>query len=300
MKEKVDTPGRHFAAHILPKFLFLIMIVMTCSLFSSCQGGQKEDPYIGLQLWSVRDAMNADPSATLKEVADMGYSFIEAAGYRDGLFYGMEPEAFKALVESHGLDFLASHATKHINPDESFEEHMLWWEKCIDAHKRAGAQYIIQASLGPVAYENLEGLQQYIDYFEAVGAKCNEKGIRFGFHNHANEFSMVDGHVMYDYMLQNTTPENVFFQLDLYWIIVAGADPVDYFNKYPGRFLLLHVKDYAELGASGEIDFEYIFANSGESGTKYLVVEVEEYNYSPLESVRRSLDYLLTISNLIN
>ncbi len=302
MKEKVLTPKRQFAIQYLSKFSFLIfiMVVMTSSLFTSCQDVQKEDPHIGLQLWSVRDAMNADPSATLKEIADMGYAFIEAAGYSDGKFYGMEPEAFRALVASHGLEFLASHATKHINPDESYEEHMHWWIECIDAHKRAGVKYIIQASLGPIAYETLDGLQQYIDYFEAVGAKCNEQGLKFGFHNHDSEFSVLDGQVMYEYMLQNTTPENVFFQMDLYWVIVGGADPVYYFNKYPGRFTLLHVKDYEELGASGEIDFEYIFANAENSGKRYLVVEVEKYNYDPLESVRYSLDFLLSIKHSKN
>jgi sugar phosphate isomerase/epimerase len=126
-----------------------------------------------------------------------------------------------------------------------------------------------------------------------VGEKCNAKGIRFGYHNHDKEFTEVDGVVRYDYMLQNTDPEKVFFQLDLYWIVVGGKDPVDYFNNYPGRFLLWHVKDEKELGESGMMDFENMFAEAEVSGMEHIIVEVERYNYTPLESVKMSYDFLM-------
>jgi sugar phosphate isomerase/epimerase len=126
-----------------------------------------------------------------------------------------------------------------------------------------------------------------------VGEKCNAKGIRFGYHNHANEFNTLEGEVIYDFMLENTDPEKVSFQIDLYWVFVGNADPVDYFQRFPGRFDLWHVKDEAEVGASGEINFERIYQHADLAGFKYSIIEVEKYNYEPIESVRISLEYLL-------
>jgi len=124
---------------------------------------------------------------------------------------------------------------------------------------------------------------------------CNAKGIRFGYHNHDGEFNNLinDEIVRYDYMLQNTDPDKVFFQLDLYWIQVGGKDAVDYFNRYPGRFIQWHVKDEKELGESGMMDFEPIFAAAEVSGMKYIIVEVEKYNFPPLESVALSHQFLM-------
>ncbi len=260
---------------------------------TACTPKQKaKENYIGLQLWSIRQAMNADPVSTLEAVGAMGYKFIEAANYRDGTFYGMEPLAFRQLVEANGMTFLSSHVGSSLPDEDNWDEAMTWWDACIDAHVAAGAKYIVQPSMGRVAYESLDGLHRFCKYFEAIGEKCNAKGIRFGYHNHANEFNELESEVIYDYMLNNTDPDKVMFQIDLYWVQVGGADPVSYFEKYPGRFELWHVKDEAEVGASGNIDFERIFNNADISGVKYIVVEVEKYNYEPLESVRLSLDYL--------
>src|SRR5690606_8405186 len=114
----------------------------------------------------------------------------------------------------------------------------------------------------------------------------------FGYHNHSKEFGKLEGETLYDFMLQNTDPEKVMFQMDLYWAQQGGANPVDYFNKYPGRFVLWHVKDKAELGENAVMDFKPIFENAAKSGMEHYIVEVEEYNYEPLESVRRSAVFL--------
>jgi sugar phosphate isomerase/epimerase len=140
---------------------------------------------------------------------------------------------------------------------------------------------------------SLDGLKRYCEYFNAVGEKCNEAGIRFGYHNHDNEFKTVlEGKPVYDWMLELTDPEKVMFQLDLYWIVEGGKNPVDYFNNYSGRFELWHIKDKEEVGASGNMDFESMFAAQKKSGFKYGIVEVEEYNFEPIESCRKSLEWL--------
>jgi len=170
---------------------------------------------------------------------------------------------------------------------------MAWWDQCIDAHVAAGVKWIVQGGMGQKGYESLDGLKNYCEYFNTIGVKCNEKGIRFGYHNHANEFTTeFDGKPVYDWMLELTDPEKVMFQMDLFWIVEGGKDPLVYFDKYPGRFELWHIKDKEELGASGMMDFEAIFAAREKSGAKYGIVEVEEYNYDPLVSCKKSLEFL--------
>jgi sugar phosphate isomerase/epimerase len=157
-----------------------------------------------------------------------------------------------------------------------------------------GAKYIVQPSMDSVAYQSLEGLQRYCDYFNAVGEKCLAQGIRFGYHNHSQEFKTLEGQVIYDYMLQHTDSSKVFFQLDLYWIQEGGANAVEYFNKYPKRFISWHVKDEMEIGASGKMDFSNLFANAEASGMKYYVVEQEAFTTTPFEGVKKSFDFLDT------
>jgi len=268
--------------------LLLMMLLLTATLYSF--NGQKE---IGLQLWSVRSDMADDPVATIRQVGEIGYDFVEAAGYADGKFYGMKPLEFKKVLNENGLSFLSSHAGQDLPDDENWEQTMQWWETCIDAHAKAGVEYIVQPSMDEKGYGSLEDLQRYCDYFNTVGEMCAEKGIKFGYHNHDKEFETVDGVTRYDYMLQNTDPGKVFFQIDLYWITFGGEDPVDYFEEYPGRFTLWHVKDEMELGESGMMDFEPIFAKAEKAGMKHIIVEVENYNFDPLVSVEKSYDFLI-------
>ncbi|MGC9343703.1 MAG: sugar phosphate isomerase/epimerase family protein [Bacteroidales bacterium] len=270
--------------------LTLAVLLSLTLIFNSCDVNKK---FIGLQLYSLRDLMKEKPDSTVMKVGEMGYSFVEAAGYNDGKFYGMSPADFKALVEESGMVFLGSHTGQGLPDSANWDKTMEWWDKAIAAHKEGGVEYIVQPWMGQEGYESLDGLKKYCEYFEAVGEKCNEAGIRFGYHNHANEFTTVlDGNTVYDYMIENTDPEKVMFQIDLYWAVEGGADPVDYFEKYPGRFWLWHVKDEKEVGASGDIDFERIWAHKETAGVKYYIVEQEEYNYPPLESVEMSLEYL--------
>jgi len=265
---------------------FLLMAVVSCE-----KPAPKKN--IGLQLYSLRDSIKNNVPGTIEKVAKMGYTFVETAGYADGKFYGMDPVAFKNLCNANGLAFLGSHAG-HALPDSSnFDEVMKWWDQCIDAHIAAGVQWIVQPFMGKEGYESLEGLKKYCDYFNLVGEKCNSKGIRFGYHNHDKEFSTVhDNTTVFDFMVQNTDPAKVMFQMDLYWCVVGGKNPVDYFSNYPGRFWLWHIKDEAEVGTSGKVDFAAIWPSVSQSGMNYGIVEVEQYNFEPFESCKVSLEYL--------
>lgn len=272
-------------------FVLVAVAMITITAFNSCTPRGKN---IGLQLYSIRDSIRKDVPAAIAKVAEMGYKFVEPAGYGDGKFYDMEPAAFKSLLEANRMTMLSSHCGQNAPDSANYEKTMAWWDACIDAHVAAGSRYIVQPSMGQSAYESLEGLKAYCDYFNEVGAKCNAKGIRFGYHNHNREFSTkLDSTVIiYDYMLQNTDPANVMFEMDLYWAVDGGANPVDYFNKYPGRFELWHIKDEKEIGASGKMDFAAIWAGSANSGMQYGIVEVERYDFDEFTSCKMSIDFL--------
>ena len=225
-------------------------------VFNSCKAPGKN---IGLQLYSIRDSIGRDVPAAIAKVSKMGYKFVEPAGYSDGKIYDMEPAAFKALCEANGLKILSSHSGQALPDSAGMAATMAWWDACIDAHAAAGAIYLVQPFMGGSAYHSLDTLKLYCDYFNAIGEKCKAKGIRFGYHNHDKELSTkIDGQTVYDFMLANTDPSKVTFEMDLYWTVVGGANPVDYFNKYPGRFELWHIKDKEEVGASGMMDFKAI------------------------------------------
>ncbi len=275
------------------KFLLLIGIAAMAQQFLVSCNEAPAEKNIGLQLYSVRDAMKEKPDTTVAKVGEMGYKFVEAAGFSDGKFYGMSPEDFSALCEENGMHFWGSHTGQDVPDSASWDKTMAWWDQCIEAHKAAGVKWIVQPWMGNVGYESLDGLKRYCEYFNAVGEKCNEQGIRFGYHNHDKEFSTVlDGKPVYDWMLQWTDPDKVMFEMDLYWIVEGGKNPVDYFNEYPGRFYLWHIKDKEEVGASGNMDFEAIFAAKEKAGVEYGIVEVEEYNFEPIVSVEKSLEFL--------
>lgn len=249
---------------------------------------------INIQLYSVRTDIKSNFNETIAELGKMGYKGIEAASYADGKFYDLSPEQFKKEIENSGMKVLSSHVGKRLNDDiekTDWNEIWQWWEVAIQAHKAAGMKYIVMPSMPKV--KSLAELKAYCDYYNQIGAKCNAAGLRFGYHNHSFEFVEIEGEMMYDYMIKNTDPSKVFFQMDVYWVVRGGQSPVEYLNKYPGRFEMLHLKDHKELGQSGMVGFDAIFRNAATGGVKHLIVEVEKYNYSPLESICKSLDYLL-------
>jgi sugar phosphate isomerase/epimerase len=135
-------------------------------------------------------------------------------------------------------------------------------------------------------------LDVWCDYYNAVGEVTKKSGLMFGFHNHSREFEKIEGTIMMDHMIKNTDPKLVCFELDVYWSQKGGYPAVDYLNKYAGRFPLLHIKDEEEIGASGTMDFKLIFEAAYAQGMKDFYVEVEKYNFEPIESVQKSFEYL--------
>jgi sugar phosphate isomerase/epimerase len=277
------------------KINYLFLMLLTASLLPiACKKPVEQKKSIGLQLYSLRDSMATDAVKTIEEVGKIGYAFVEPAGYDKGTFYGMSPADFKAVVEKNGMTVLSSHTGMPVPDSARWNAAMAWWDTCITSHAQAGVKYIVQPFMDSVGYQSLAGLKRYCDYFNTVGEKCRAQGIRFGYHNHSGEFQNLEGQVIYDFMLQNTDSSKVFFQMDLYWIQEGGANAVEYFSKYPGRFTSWHVKDSLEVGASGKMDFKTIFENAALAGMKYYVVEQEAFTKTPFEGVKQSFDFLNT------
>ena len=279
-------------------FSYALLLVVALSMGLPANAKKKE---IAFQMYSVRDLIG-DPGkyaknheSTLKQLAAMGYTAVEAAHYGDGKLYGVTPEQFKADIEAAGLKVLSSHVGHNLNDEElasgNFQGALAWWDQCIAAHKAAGMKYLVNPGVNYP--RNLKEAQVICDYLNKIGERANAAGLKFGYHNHSHEFNKVEGKVWYDYMIEHTDPTKVFFEMDGYWAVRGQVSPVEYFKKYPGRFTLLHVKDHTEIGQSGMVGFDAIFKNAETAGLKGWVVELEHGSSADiLEGMKLSADYL--------
>ena len=271
------------------------------AMFASSCATEAPKKDMGIQLYSLRELIGNPESyaqnheAVLQQIADLGYTAVEAACYSDGLLYGVAPEQFKADCEAAGLEPISSHVVRYLSDEEianhDFTAALEWWKEAVAAHKAAGMSYMVAPSINIPG--TLAGLKTVCDYMNEMGAICKESGIKFGYHSHSHEFNQVEGQVAYDFMVENTDPDLVFFQMDVYWAVYGRVSPVEYFNKYPGRFELLHIKDHYEVGQSGMVGYDAIFRNFDVAGTKAYIVEMEGSGVGDiLETCRISADYL--------
>ncbi len=273
-------------------------------MFASCCSEKAAEPVkkeIGIQLYSVRDLIGSNEKyaqnheTVFAKLAELGYTTVETCWYSDGKFFGLEPAQFKADLEAAGLKAISTHTMNNLNDEEiakhDFSAKMDWWKQCIAAHKAIGCRYIVAPSF--YIPKTLEGLKTSCDYFNEIGKLCAAEGMKFGYHNHSHEFEKLEDTVIYDFMVENTDPNYVFFEMDVYWADNARVSPVEYFKRYPGRFTCLHIKDVAEVGQSGKVGFDAIFNAYEIAGMKDFVVEMEGSSYGDiLRTCQESADYL--------
>lgn len=276
------------------KPLLMLSAIFAVALFSFTSY-QSEKPFGGLALYTVRDAMTKEARATLEKVAQAGYVNIESAGYNNGKFYNLSPADFKALLQEMKLTPISAHqgSVNFENVDQQIAD-----------LKAVGFKYFVipVPPMNLFYYDNVNkrmamkgGAKNLADILTKLGQKCKAAGLELLYHNHDFEFVKdADGNVVIDYLLENCDPKLVNFQMDLYWVTKAGADPVAYFKRYPGRFKIWHVKDmdaqgrFAPVG-NGSIDFKRILANKKLSGMKYYYVEQDAcFNETPLEAIQIS------------
>jgi len=273
--------------------IVVIIASMSFNVFS-------QDKFGGATLYSVRNEMGKDAKETLKKVAEIGYKYIEAVDYRDGKFYGMTPEEFKKQLNDLGMVPLSIHMGM-VTLDNA--------DKLIADVKAAGFQYFV-APVPPMGMAKFnrearsmamsDNVDSLVLVLNAIGQKCKAAGLEFLYHNHNFEFvANANGVVPYDYMLEHLDPVIVNFQMDLYWVTKAGADPVAYFEKYPGRFKIWHIKDMDSQGrfapvGTGTIDFKRLLAKKDLAGMKYYIVEQDQTfdGMTPFEAIKISHDNL--------
>ncbi|MBQ2374911.1 MAG: sugar phosphate isomerase/epimerase [Alistipes sp.] len=273
------------------KFFSLVTTLLATTMLIGCSAEKK----VGLQLYSVHQDMG-DVAASLQKVADAGYNVVETLG--SPTCFGMSAEDFKALCDEKGLQIISTHTSIGMNDPEATQK----WHDVFAGLKTMGAKYCVIPgfSLG----SNLQELKAVCDYFNEVGKIGKEYGIKLGYHNHSHEYREMEGQVMWEYMIENTDPELVFYQMDVYWTTRGGKDPVEYLKKYPERIQMLHIKDDLVIGDSGKIDFEAIFTEFYKNGWKDYVVEQEmpynheasrEENFATMwDGVAKSAEYLNT------
>lgn len=238
---------------------------------------------IGLQLYTVRHALEKDFEGTIARVAATGYKEVELAGY-----FGRAPRDLRALLDHHGLSAPSAHVS--LAPDQ--------WRAALEAAPIVGHRYLVIAWIPPEERRTLDDYKRAAERLTRAAADAHAAGLRFAYHNHDFEFQPLEGQLPYDVLLAGTDPTLVQLEMDLYWTVKGGQDPLAYFARWPGRFPMVHVKDggppperrIVDVG-SGTIDFRRIFAHADQAGIRHYFVEHDEPS-DPFASIRASYGYL--------
>lgn len=244
-----------------------------------------KDKAMGIQVYSVRDALKEDFVGSIKKLADIGFQYIEAYGLGvDGQILEMSPEEYSRIVTDAGMEIVSTHST-YFQAGEG--------ERLRDAALTMGIPHVIIPSIGQ---EYRGDYHKVAENLNKLGEIFNDSGLLLGYHNHNFEFEKQDDKVGLEILLQETQADLVSFQLDLYWVVKGGADPVALIEKYLGRFCSFHVKDAAEnldqtTVGTGIVDFKSIFNIRGKAGISYFFVE-DERTDDPFGNVESAFNYL--------
>jgi len=254
---------------------------------------------IGLQLYTLRNTISKDPRTVLAAVAKLGYKQVETFGYGKGKWFGLTVPELKAVLKENGLTSPSGHTFGGGTfLKDGWEEN---WKPAVADSKALGQEYIV------VPY--LEDSFRSIDNYKKIAAALNKAGeiakaggSKVAYHNHDFEFKEQDGQKGFDILMKEADPKLVQFELDIYWAVKAGYDPIALIKAHPGRFSMWHIKDidktekkfFTEVG-NGSIDWKPIFAAAKASGMKYFFVEQDVTPGDPLVSVTTSINYLKSI-----
>jgi sugar phosphate isomerase/epimerase len=245
----------------------------------------------GLQLYSVKEDMAQDAVATMRKIASYGYTQFEGFDGGKGILWGLNPNEFKQLMGEIKVDFIASHANTFENLDQQAA-----------LASEVGMKYLICPWVGP--QKTMDDFKNLAEAFNKQGEICRKHGLRFAYHNHGYTFDELEGQIPQDYLMENTDPELVDFEMDTYWVYTAGFDPAEYILKYPNRFVLGHVKDkskdvaFSEPNGStiignGMMDFPAILRTGKDNGMKFFIVEQERFDgVSPLEAAEANAAFM--------
>lgn len=239
----------------------------------------------GLQLYTLRNEMAQDFEGTLAKVAELGYKEMEFAGY-----FNRSARDVRRVLDANGLSSPAAHIQlAAVRADLQRE---------IDFAAELGQQYIVVPFLTPNE-RTYDHYQRLVETLNSAGEACQRAGLKMGYHNHDFEFLQTNGVIPFDYILEETDPDLVDIELDLYWVTNAKVDPLPYFQNHAGRFSMLHVKDMDEHGRMtdvglGTIDFAGIFSHADQAGFKHYFVEHD----NPGNGIASIANSIYTVRNL--
>jgi sugar phosphate isomerase/epimerase len=264
---------------------------------------------VGLQIYSLGQELTKDVPAGLKKVAEIGYKNVELAGYGNRKVYGYEPAEFRKIADAAGINITGS----HVNPpmrkytNENKDQIADFWKQTFEDHAKLGVRSVVQPGMPEI--NTHDDAKMVCEVFNKAGEIAKSAGIKWGYHNHSGEFKRISkdvpvqtgeyhrqkGDCVYDLLIQGTDPNLVFFEMDVYWAVMGQADPIEYFDKYPTRFPILHIKDREVLGQSGMMNFETIFKKAYANGLSEYFVELEKVkaNVTQFQGVKECYDYLV-------
>ncbi len=268
------------------------MALASCGAGGKSAGNRGTIKNLGIQLYSLRDDLPKDPKGVLKKLASFGYKEIESYEGANGMFWGMSNTDFKKYMDSLGLTIVSSHC----DYKKDFEK------KAAEA-SAIGMKYLICPWLGK--QRRLDDYKKAADDFNKAGEICQKNGIRFAYHNHDYSFRIQDTQYPQDIMMKNTDPALVDFEMDMYWVVTAGQDPIEWMKKYKWRFKLCHIKDRKKdtpfkdgepnqscIVGKGSIDYKSILAQAKNLGMQRYILEQEAYEKAPLDCVKEGAAYL--------
>ena len=266
----------------------------------------KAPPVIGVQLYTVRDQITKDPAATLKAIADIGYKEVE-------VIRGTLP-VVAPLAKADGLSAISVHADTDLILGSGTLANGYNLAACINDSAAAGAKYIVMPYIMPGNRPtDAAGFAALGDKLNKAGEQIKKGGLQLCYHNHAFEFTpLPDGRRSLDVMLAATDPALVKLELDVFWVSITGAQPVDLISQYKGRIALMHLKDkmkgapvsltemvpkptFVEVG-SGAVDFPAVLAAASAAGVEHYFVEQDQTAGDPIDSLRKSFQYLQGLS----
>lgn len=259
---------------------------------------------IGVQLYSVRDEMRKDPLGSLKQVAAMGYEYVEHANYVDRKFYGYTPQEFRKVLDDLGLKMISGHTVMgRQHWDEARKDFSDSWKYTVDDAAVLGQRYVVSPSMDNSMRSKYDDFMHYMEIFNKCGELCKKQGMKFGYHNHDFEFSeKLNNEKLFDIMMRSMDPDKVVVQLDMGNLYNGSAVALDVVRQYPGRFENLHVKDEI-IASSGGDKYESTIIGKGIvnarevidlatkiGGTEVYIIEQESYQgKTPMECIAEDL-----------
>lgn len=281
-----------------------LLVAGTMGLSHNLFANKKTSQLVGIQLYSIRDDMKKDPLGSLKQLAEMGYKYVEHANYVNGKFYGYTPVEFKKVLDDLEFKMPSGHTVmgkQHWDADK--KEFTDVWKKTVEDAATVGQEFVISPWLDESLRKTYDDLLRYMEVFNKSGELCKKSGMKFGYHNHDFEFSQkFNDMTVYDIMLTNTDPALVMQQLDMGNLYNGGATAAQVLKKYPGRFESLHVKDEIKV-EGGHEKYESTVLGKGitnlkasldfikkAGGSKHLIIEQEAYQgMTPMAAAKEDL-----------